>query len=119
MAFQDADIEGGHDYAKTKRHYPYQDYFETTVVGGAAPIFYIVGLCMGAPGTWGAKDVLFWGDQDFFISFNVQMPNVPLGLPLLIRIPANTYVRYHPHSAFTIYLASLVNANVRVWMEGG
>ena len=127
MSFQDVETEGGIQYAKLKRHYPYQDYHEVTLTAATAitPASYVVGTNLGAPGlplpqagTWGAKDVLFWGDADFFISFNAAIPNIPLGLPLLERIPANTYVRFHPHSAFTIYLAALLNVNVRIWMEG-
>lgn len=104
MAFQDVQVEGGHDYAKTKRHYPLQDYHEValTIATATSPASY----------------VLFYGDNDFFICFNVAIPNIPLGLPLLIRIPANTFMRFHPHSAYTIYLAALLNVNVRIWMEG-
>lgn len=127
MAFQDVEAESGIDYAKVKRHYPLQDYHEValTVATATAPVAYVVGTNLGAPGapcppagSWGAKDVLFWGDDDFFICFNAAIPNIPCGLPLLIRIPANTYVRFHPHSAFTIYLAALGPVNVRIWMEG-
>ena len=119
MAFQDREVEGGMDYAKVKRHYPLQDYHEATltIATATSPASYVVGTNIGAPG-WGAKDVLFWGDDDFFICFNVALPNIPLGLPLLIRIPANTYMRFHPHSAFPIYLAALGIVNVRIWMEG-
>ena len=116
------EIEGGVDYAKIKRHYPYQDYHEVALTAAnntyLTAAFYIVGTNMGAPGTWGAKNVMLWGDGDFFVSFNLPTPNAPLGLPLLIRIPANVYFVYHPHDANIIYFCALGAVNVRVWMEG-
>lgn len=119
------EIEGGMDYARLRRHYPFQDYHRFILTAAAPKIPYVVGTNVGIVGL-GAKAVLvFSRNNPCWIAFNADLANLgtwlvpPAPQPGLLYIPAGVYIWFHPHDAFIIFANRdpAGDTTLDVWME--